>query len=236
MKKQKRVIPAVAGVLRKNDVKVPDVIRQATGILFFGKRIRSFLFSTDVAIIKNTNADAIIAVHPFTPQPAITQAIMSVADIPVICGVGGGLTQGMRSVNVALHAEFQGAIGVVLNAPTPYDTIKQVSETVDVPVIITIVSENTNVQEKLDAGAKILNVSGGSETVSIVQTIRKKYPHIPIIATGGPTEESILKTIEAGANAITYTPPSNGELFRVKMDLYRQKEKVKYEQENQSSI
>ena len=228
MKKQERFIPEVNGTLRKTDVKVPEVIRQATGIYIFGKRLRSFLFSTDVAIIKNTNADAIIAVYPFTPQPAITQAIMSVADIPVLCGVGGGLTNGIRSVNIALHAEFQGAIGVVLNAPTPNDTIQQVSDTVDVPVVITVVSEKTNIQEKLDAGAKILNISGGSETINIVQTIRKEYPHVPIIATGGPTEESILKTIEAGANAITYTPPSNGKLFRVKMDLYREQERKKY--------
>ncbi len=228
MKKQERFIPEVNGTLRKTDVKVPEVIRQATGIYIFGKRLRSFLFSTDVAIIKNTNADAIIAVYPFTPQPAITQAIMSVADIPVLCGVGGGLTNGIRSVNIALHAEFQGAIGVVLNAPTPNDTIQQVSDTVDVPVVITVVSEKTNIQEKLDAGAKILNISGGSETINIVQTIRKEYPHVPIIATGGPTAESILKTIEAGANAITYTPPSNGKLFRVKMDLYREQERKKY--------
>ena len=228
MKKQERFIPEVNGTLRKTDVKAPEVIRQATGIYIFGKRLRSFLFSTDVAIIKNTNADAIIAVYPFTPQPAITQAIMSVADIPVLCGVGGGLTNGIRSVNIALHAEFQGAIGVVLNAPTPNDTIQQVSDTVDVPVVITVVSEKTNIQEKLDAGAKILNISGGSETINIVQTIRKEYPHVPIIATGGPTAESILKTIEAGANAITYTPPSNGELFRVKMDLYREQERKKY--------
>lgn len=42
------------------------------------------------------------------------------------------------------------------------------------------------------------------------------------MATGGPTNESILETIAAGANAITYTPPTNGELFRVKMEQYRE--------------
>ena len=34
-----------------------------------------------------------------------------------------------------------------------------------------------------------------------------------MIATGGPTDESITATIRAGANAITYTPPSSAELF-----------------------
>ena len=44
-----------------------------------------------------------------------------------------------------------------------------------------------------------------ANTAKIVRKIREKFPLIPIIATGGPTEESILETIEAGANAITYT-------------------------------
>ena len=217
-----KLVPEVTSNLRKNFVRVPDVIRNASGIRIFGKRLKSFIFTTDVAIIKNTNADAVIAVYPFTPHPTSTQAIMSVSDIPVICGVGGGLTHGTRSANIALHAEFQGAIAVVLNAPTPRETIEYVKETIDIPVVVTVVSEHTDVQSRIDAGADILNVSGGSKTASIVRKIRQQYPTIPIIATGGPTDESILETIAAGANAITYTPPTNGELFRVKMDHYRE--------------
>ena len=48
-----------------------------------------------------------------------------------------------------------------------------------------------------------------------------KYPTIPIIASGGNTGESILKTIDAGANAITYTPPSTATLFSQMMEKYR---------------
>jgi hypothetical protein len=46
-------------------------------------------------------------------------------------------------------------------------------------------------------------------------------PQVPIIATGGPTEETIMATIRAGANAITYSPPSNGALFAAIMEKYR---------------
>ena len=63
------------------------------------------------------------------------------------------------------------------------------------------------------AGADILNVSGASRTPEIVTKIRAEFPTVPIIATGGPREEDILRTIEAGANAITYTPPTTGQLF-----------------------
>ena len=216
--------PEVRSTLRDNFIRVPSVIRSASGILIFGKRIKSLMFTTDIAIIRNNNADAIIAVYPFTPQPSITQAVMSVADVPVLCGVGGGKTYGNRSVNIALHAEFQGAIGVVLNGPTPLDTISNVKEIVDVPVVVTIVSECTDFKSKIDAGADILNVSGGANTANIVRAIRKEYSQIPIIATGGPNDETILETIEAGANAITYTPPSNGEIFSMRMDEYRKAE------------
>ena len=44
---------------------------------------------------------------------------------------------------------------------------------------------------------------------------------MPIIATGGNTAESIRRTIDAGANAITYTPPTNGEIFKEMMNKYR---------------
>ena len=47
---------------------------------------------------------------------------------------------------------------------------------------------------------------------------------MPIIATGGPNDDTILATIEAGANAITWTPPSNGEVFKDIMDAYRRQE------------
>ena len=46
--------------------------------------------------------------------------------------------------------------------------------------------------------------------------------NIPIIASGGKTGESIAETIAAGANAITYTPPSNGQLFAKDMHRYRE--------------
>ena len=59
----------------------------------------------------------------------------------------------------------------------------------------------------------IINVSGAARTPEIVAALRARYPELAIIATGGPTEESILSTIQAGANAITYTPPSSAALF-----------------------
>jgi len=139
---------------------------------------------------------------PLLPQPAITHAIMMAADVPVFCGVGGGTTMGKRVVNLALDAEFQGAIGVVLNAPTPDETIRAVRDTIDIPIVVTVVSENTDLKARMEAGATILNVSGARKTVDIIKKIRDQLPNVPIIATGGPNEETIMATIEAGANAI----------------------------------
>jgi thiamine monophosphate synthase len=119
---------------------------------------------------------------------------------------------------------------VVLNAPTPEDTIREVKNAVDIPVILTVVSDATNINEKIEAGADIINVSGGIKTAEIVRKIRQEYPIIPIIATGGPTDETIKEAIAAGANAITYTPPSNGELFKIKMEHYRHEEEQKHKQ------
>jgi len=217
----KSFVPEIKGTLRRHMIEVPECIEQASGIKIFGKRIRSLAFTTDVAIIKNINADAIIAVYPFTPQPSITQAITMAADVPVFCGVGGGITMGKRVVNLALDAEFKGAIGVVVNAPTPNDTIKAIRDTIDIPIVVTVVSEHTDFKARIEAGASILNVSGAANTPVIIKKIRDQFPEIPIIATGGPTDETIMACIEAGANAITYTPPTPAEILKDIMEKYR---------------
>ena len=59
----------------------------------------------------------------------------------------------------------------------------------------------------------------------MVEEIRSQYPNVPIIASGGPTGESISATIRAGANAITWTPPSSGEVFQRLMNTYRENTK-----------
>ncbi|MEQ8156121.1 MAG: hydrolase [Clostridiaceae bacterium] len=219
--KESKFVPEIKGILRNHVIEVPDIIRSCSGIKIFGKRIKSLLFTTDVAVIRNTNADAIIAVYPFTPQPVITEALVMAADVPVFCGVGGGITQGKRVINLALDAEFKGAMGVVLNAPTSNKIISRIRDTIDIPIIVTIISENENIAERIEAGATILNVSGGKDTAEIVRSIRAKFPEFPVIATGGPTRESIQETIDAGANAITYTPPLGADIMSTLMDKYR---------------
>lgn len=216
-----KYMPEIKGTLRSHMIELPLSIREASGILIFGKRIKSIVFTTDIAVLRNTNADAAIAVYPFTPQPVITHALMSVADIPLFCGVGGGITTGKRVVNLALDAEFQGAIGVVVNAPTPNETIRAIRETIDIPIVVTVVSEGEDFKSRVEAGVNIFNVSGAQRTPQIVSKIRAEFPEIPIIATGGPTDETIRDAIRAGANAITYTPPTTGDIFRKIMDRYR---------------
>lgn len=214
-------IPIIESSLRKKPIKMPEAIYNASGINIFGKRLKSLVFSTDLAIIKNNNADGVIAVYPFTPQIAINHAIIEISPTPVFCGVGGGITSGQRSIDIAINAELNGAYGVVLNAPTPNELIAKMKESLDIPIVITVVSEKEDFKSRIKAGAAIFNVSGGSNTANIVRNIREKHPYFPIMATGGPTTESILRTVEAGANMITYTPPTTGELFSAIMDDYR---------------
>lgn len=209
------------GNLRQYALRVPEVIRECSGIIVFGKRIKSLVFSTDLAIIKNINADAVIAVYPFTPQPIISEALLTAADIPVFVGVGGGLTKGRRVINLALNAEMQGAMAVVVNAPTANEVVADISEIIDIPIVVTIANRLTNYRERANAGAAIFNVAAAAETPEIVREIKSQMPDMPVIATGGPTIESIRETIRAGANAISYTPPSSAELFKESMSRYR---------------
>ena len=218
----KRNVPVYNGTLRNHSIRLPHCIRECSGIRIFGMRIKSIAFTTDVAIIKNINADAVIAVYPFTPQPTISQAIIGISDVPVFVGVGGGITGGDRAVRLAIEAENQGAFGVVVNAPTPGRILNRIRSSVDVPVVVTVANSDTNYRHRIEDGAAILNVAAGAQTPEIVAEIRERFPDYPIIATGGADEQSIRATIRAGANAIVWTPPSSAELFRDVMKNYRE--------------
>ena len=161
--------PSYSGKLRNHMLMVPECINECSGIRIFGRTIKSFVFSTDVATIASVNADAVIAVYPFTPQPRIVRAV------------------------------------------------------IDIPVVATIVSATQDTEARIAAGVDILNVSAASETPQLVAALRERHPEIPIIATGGPKDETIRKTIAAGANAITYTPPDNGVLLAEIMHAHRER-------------
>lgn len=217
-------IPMISSKLRHHILRVPSVVRDASGIVINGHRIKSLVFTTDIAIIRNCNADAVLAVYPFTPQPTISSSVLRYSSLPVFCGVGGGTTQGIRTLQLAWDAETEGAMGVVVNAPIGNEDVQRISNYIDIPLVVTVVSEKTDIGARLEAGASILNVSAAARTPDVVRAIRRDFPDVPIIATGGGQEDSIKRTIDAGANAISYTPPTTKELFSTMMDDYRNRE------------
>lgn len=225
---REKKIPHVKTKLRSHHiVTMPDEVYAASGIVIMGRRIKSLIFSTDIAIIRNCNADAVLAVYPFTPQQIIADAIVSTSSLPVFCGVGGGTTTGARVVMLAKDAEAFGAMAVVVNAPTTNDVIAQIADIIDIPIVVTVLDENTDIDARLEAGATIFNVSAAARTPEVVRILRERYPDLPIIATGGPSQESIRETVAAGANAISFTPPTAEELFHGLMTRYRNEHESK---------
>ena len=208
--------------LRHNILKMPKEIQRVSGIVVFGRRIKSLLFSTDLAMIKNCDADAILAVHPFTAQRSISAPIIQSASMPVFCGVGGGITQGVRAVYLANDAESQGAIGVVVNMGLPNEDVQSMASVIDIPIVATVANDRVDVGLRIKSGASIINVAGGPDTPGIVAKIRAEHPTIPIMASGGKSPDSINATIDAGANAIVFTPPSSSEMLKDVMTKYRE--------------
>ena len=97
-----------------------------------------------------------------------------------------------------------------------------VRDYVDIPLIYTVIDKTRNLQPYIDASVNIFNISGGKDTVYLVKWVLEQYPDFPIIASGGKTDASIEATIDAGANAITYTAYGMmEEYFHEKMETYR---------------
>ena len=210
----------IEGRLRKAALSVPDEMDECSGFTLFGRRIKSMLYTTDVAVIRNSNADAIFAVYPFTAQPAITQALLTVAECPVFVGVGGGTTAGKRAVQLAAVSEMQGAAGVIVNSPASPEMVEQIASMVDIPVIATVVRCDDVAHAKVKAGAKILNVAAGKDTPAVLRQLREHYPNMPLIASGGARLHR--ETRDMGANAVIWTPPSAQQLQADMMKRYRE--------------
>ena len=214
-------IATIEGRLTSPIARVPEAAAACGGIAVKGRTLKTFAATTDVAVARNCNADALFAVYPFTGEPVITQALMTVAQRPLFVGVGGGTTTGQRVVELAMIAEMQGAAGVVINAPAPAETIEAVMSMVDIPVVATVLSDDELVDAKIAAGAAIVNVAAGAATPAVVAGIRARYADMPILASGGAKESSIAATIAAGADAVTWTPPSAQQIQSQMMDRYR---------------
>jgi len=213
---------------QKKSITVPSVITQlCNGIKINDKTIKSILFSTDMAIIENSDADAVLAVYPFTPSLRIIKNLIDFSGKPVICGVGGGMTQGKTSLKTAIEAEQSGAFALIVNQPFKNKHIEQIKKAVRIPIVSSVSTAGFSFEARIKAGNDIFNVTGGLKTPEIIERINYTAPGIPVMATGGKSIESITAVIKAGADAIVLTPPTPGDLFKNIMERYRKGLKYK---------
>lgn len=205
-------------------VKLPTplhLIDSCKGLVLNNQKVKSILFSTDIALIENNDADAILAVYPFAPSQKIIKTLIEFSNKPVICGIGGGITQGDFAITMAKKAEALGAAAVIVNQPFKNEDIAEVSKHISIPIISSVSTINFDFKARIEAGVSCFNVTGGTETLKIVEHIKTNFPDVAVISTGGKTNESLRKIAQAKVNAIILTPRSNGELFRSIMDGYR---------------
>ncbi len=200
---------------------VPNFIQRCEGIPLAGTNVKSILFSTDMAMVENSNADAVLAVYPFSPSIAIMKSLIDFSQKPVICGIGGGITKGKAAIEMAKKAEGLGACAVIVNQPFPPQDIKKIKANIQIPVISSVSHSNFDFVARVNAGIDYFHITAGIHSQKIVEDLRYKIPGFPAIATGGSQLIEIQKTIEAGAKAIVLTPPSSKELFKSIMDTYR---------------
>ena len=210
----------IDGRLRKAALRMPDEIEEASGFTLFGRRIKSLIYTTDVAVIRNSNADAVFAVYPFTPQPAITQALLTVAECPVFVGVGGGTTTGKRSVQMAAVSEMQ-ARRAAWSTPPLLPRWSSTSPTSPTSPSSPRSFAATTMLTPRCAPEPRFSTSPPAKTrprscASCASTIQPAAHR-----AGRKTPESIRETIAAGANAIIWTPPSAQQLQTDMMQRYR---------------
>ena len=196
------------------ELMTPELIQQCSGIQLGDTLVKSLVFSTDMAVIRNCDADAVLCVYPFACDEEINRSVIQGAGKPVLNGVAGAITAGERCVCLAQAAQKDGAAAVVANMMTDPADIRALTEAVSIPVVLTVATLDDDTRLRIEAGASIINVAAGHKTARVVTAVRAAFPHVSLIATSGKSYEALKRTIEAGADAITWTPPSIQEIER----------------------
>lgn len=186
-----------------------------------GYLIKSLLFSTDLALIENSDADAVLAVYPYSPSEKLMEALLRFAGRPVFCGIGGGLTQGKKSLYMARKAEDLGAAAIVVNQPFKNKDIEIIKRHVKIPLISSIAHESVDLKARVNAGTDIFYVTAGGSTNHLLQQLAYAVPGYPLIATAGKTCQHAKETVENGADALVFHAPHPGALLRGIMENYR---------------
>lgn len=207
--------------LTANKFKIPEPIADSPGISVGSHRIKSVLLSTDLSYIANLNIDSVLVMHPFEPTEKLNTAIQEFCECPVFMGIGGGFRKSEDMINLVVSADKNGADGIVISRPTDPKTVQKIREKVDSKLIYSILIEGENIQQLVDAGVDMLNISTGEDTAQNIRSIRQDYADIPIMANGGPFASTISETIRAGADAIVYNPPTATEMMRSLFDKFR---------------
>ena len=211
----------VEGRLTSPNARVPEIITQRCGgITVKGHTLKSFAYTTDAVIIRNTNANAILAVYPFTGEPVITQRCSpwrrcrcssAWVEAPPPVRVWQSWPWWRRCRRGRRDHQRAGTGGNHRNDHVDGGHPRHRHGHGDDEIT----------ECKILAGAAIINVAAGARTAQVVASIRAHHPEIPILASGGGREDRILATIDAGADAITWTPPSAQQLQSQMMAKYR---------------
>ncbi|MDH6599983.1 2-keto-3-deoxy-6-phosphogluconate aldolase [Myroides gitamensis] len=101
------------------------------------------------------------------------------------------------------------------------EDIAKLKQQLSIPIISSVSTLNFDFDQRIQSGVSCFNVTGGSNTVAIVEHLQRNYPDFPIISTGGKTFDSLHSIVNKKISAVILTPPSNAELFRSIMDTYR---------------
>ena len=155
------------------------------------------------------------------PNPAILKVLCKLPQCLFLRGVGGGLTKGDRSGNMSLFAESEGSLCGLWLMDQRMPTIQTINKMIDVPIIYTVVS---------DKAEKSLPASRQEGYPPMYQQAPngfhrdqnwESYPSFsPLWRQGVLSHRKRRSHHAVGAN-VTFTPPSNTELFKFKMEEYR---------------
>lgn len=184
----------------------PHLCSLPQGIELNGRLIRSILVTSNLYEMIKTDADAIWTdFHIFPGKPHILKILSSVKK-PVIVRIANRWSTTATLTETLKVLADNGTAGLYVDTNCPTPKLLTICTNSSIPVLAGSSPELSVIAPKFDAGISAVCVAGKTISLGQINSIREKYPRLPVIACCHRSVQVINHSIHSGAGAVAFKP------------------------------
>lgn len=184
----------------------PEFLSSAKGFRLKNRLVHAILYTRDKLNMKTTNADAIMTNFFLIPGGKRARSMLLKTGRPFIFPVHFRFIFLLGLSNLIKKLEISGAAGLFVAGWLPDEILKKLCKQASLPVISATAPRLDKIFSKIEAGAYAVCLPGKYVSKKMIRILHESYPFVPVIASCGRSEDSMLSCLKSGVDAVMYRP------------------------------